>query len=185
MISRRISLLAGLASGLALSLAPATQAAAGLLHRFTNFHGASCQAGDPQTQFVTYGENGMMVKSTNTTPISVICSMPWSQDLSLLTLQKISVSLEFSSAPIGDGGFTPGCYLDIATINGGGLSQGVTQINNPGTATPEYVWIAVSSTTNPLPAWGTVVSSALYCQGLPAGVVITGYTIDTCLGVGC
>lgn len=184
MINRRISLLAGLASGLALSLAPATQAAAGLLHRFTNFHGASCQVGDPETQRVTYGENGMMVKSTNPSPISAVCSMPWSQDLSLLTLQKITVSLEFSSAPVG-GGFTPGCFLDIITINGGGLSQGVTQINNAGTPTPEYVWIAQSSSTNPLPAWGTVVSSALYCQGLPAGVVITGYTIDTCLGVGC
>jgi hypothetical protein len=185
MISRRISLLAGLASGLALSLAPATQAAAGQLQRFSNFHGASCQVGDPETQHVTYGENGMMVKSTNPSPISAVCSMPWSQDLVPLSLQKITVSLEFSSAPVGGGGFTPGCFLDITTLNGGGLSQGVTQINNPGTATPEYVWIAQSSNTNPLPAWGTVVSSALYCQGLPAGVVITGYTINTCLGVGC
>jgi hypothetical protein len=184
MISRSIVLLAGLASGLALSLAPANPAAAGLLHRYTNYHGSSCQANDPESQHVLYAENGMMVKSNNPSPISAVCSMPWSQDLSALLLNKITVSLEFSSAPVGSG-FTPGCYLDIVTVNGGGMSVRETQINRQGTANPEYVWVVQSSLTDPLPAWGTVASTALYCAGLPTGVIVTGYTIDTCLGLGC
>jgi hypothetical protein len=103
----------------------------------------------------------------------------WSQDQSLLATQKITVTVDWSSAPVG-GGFTPSCMFYLLTSNGGELWYNVSQINNPGTASPEYVFTAAATNVLPLPVYGTIMGSAFYCQNVPAGVGITGYTVETC-----
>jgi len=181
MIRRSVSV--SLVLGLAL-VAFARPAAA--VHRLTNVHGASCQPGDPETQHVLYSDTGMFIKSPVPTPpnISVACSVPWSQDFSATQpLQKIVVTLDWTCAPVPGGGtsFHPSCMFYMLTSNGGESWIPLTSINRDGTSSPEYVF--VSPSTMVLPAYGTVVGSALYCNDVPAGVGILGYTIDTCFAL--
>ncbi|HET6150343.1 MAG TPA: hypothetical protein VFH68_22580 [Polyangia bacterium] len=169
------------------------QASATVLRRLTNVHGSACQTSDPETQHAQYSDTGMLVKVPSTPsppPVSVACTVPWAQDQSLLATQKITVTLDWNSAPISTvATFNPSCMFYLLTSNGGELWYGLTLVNNPGTATPEYVFVAQATTTLPLPIYGTIVGSALYCNNVPVGVGITGYTVETCfatsLGSGC
>ena len=121
--------------------------------------------------------------------VSLACSVPWSQDASLTqSLQKVVVTLDWNSVPVSAPpatAFNPSCMFYFLTSNGGELWIPLTQVNNPGTSTPEYVFnSAISLAGTPLPAYGTVIGSALYCNNVPVGVGIFGYTIDTCFSSG-
>jgi hypothetical protein len=165
---------------LGLTTLASMKASAAVLRRLTNVHGSACQTSDPETQHAQYLDTGMLVKSATSPPVSLACPAPWAQDQSLLATQKITVTLDWNSAPLSGGSFAPSCMFYLLTNNGGELWYVVTQINNPGTATPEYVFVAQATTTLPLPIYGTIVGSALYCNNVPVGVGISGYTIETC-----
>jgi len=170
---------------LGITLAPAGSHAAPpvpvMLRRLTNIHGTACQVFDAETQHAQYQDTGMTIKMTSTPLVSVACPVPWSQDQSPTSLptQKITVSLEWTSAPVG-GGFSPSCVFYKQTNNAGGIWYGPPVINNPGTPTPEYVLTAAATTILPLPVYGTITGSALYCTGVPAGVGISSYMVETC-----
>jgi hypothetical protein len=156
------------------------------LHRLTNIHGSSCQTQDPQNQGAIYSDTGVLVKPTPPGAlVSVACPVPWSQDMSLTqSLQKVVVALDWTSVPVsGPVTFNPSCMFYFLTNNNGELWIPLTQVNNPGTANPEFIFNSqVSLAGTPLPAYGTVIGSALYCNDVPVGVGILGYTIDTCFG---
>ncbi len=176
---------------LTLSFAIAVSSSAdAAVHRLTNVHGSSCQSGDPQNQPVFYSDTGIMVK-TGTDPTAVVslaCSVPWSQDASLTqSLQKVVVTLDWTSVPVSGTApaFNPSCMFYFITNNNGELWIPLTQVNNPGTANPEYVFNSqISLSGTPLPGYGTVIGSALFCNNVPVGVGVFGYTIDTCFSSG-
>jgi len=175
---------------LALSFAIAVSGSANAaVHRLTNIHGSSCQSQDPQNQPLLYSDTGMLVKrgSDPSAVVSVACPVSWSQDASLTqSLQKVVVTLDWTSVPVSGGQtFNPSCMFYFITNNSGEIWIPLTQVNNPGTATPEFVFNSqISLSGTPLPAYGTVIGSALYCNNVPVGVGIFGYTIDTCFSSG-
>jgi len=180
---RALSFVSLFALGLPLALVARPAAAA--LHRLTNIHGSACQSSDPQNQPVVYSDAGMLIKvpmTPNPPPVSLACPVPWSQDFSVTqALQKIVVALDWTSAPVSTAtpAFNPSCMFYMLTNNNGELWVPLTSVNNPNTSTPEYVFVTQSGAV-PLPAYGTVIGSALYCNNVPVGVGILGYTIDTC-----
>ena len=168
-----------------LSFALISGSADAATHRLTNVHGSSCQPGAPETQHLIYLDSGMLISTTSTpAPISLACPVPWSQDLSLTQpLQKVVVTLDWSTVPTSGSPppFNPSCMFYFITNNYSELWIPLTQTNNPGTANPEFVFNSqISLAGTILPAYGTVLGSALYCTNVPVGVGIYGYTIDTC-----
>jgi hypothetical protein len=164
-----------------LSFALVSASAEAALHRFTNVHGSSCQPQTPKTQSMIYSDTGAVISTASTpAPISLACPVPWSQDMSATQpLQKVVVTLDWSLAPVS--GFSPSCMFYFILNNYSELWIPLTQINNSGTANPEYVFNSqISLAGTPLPAYGTVLGSALFCSNVPVGVGIYGYTIDTC-----
>ena len=160
-------------------LAPLPSQAITILRRLTNMHGSECQTADAETQHAQYSDTGILIKTDSTPMTSLACPTPWSQDQGLLATQKLTVTLNWISAPTG-GSFTPSCMFYLLTVNGGELFYGSPDIINPGTSNPTYVFTAAATATVPLPAYGAIIGSAVYCQNVPAGVGVTGYNIEAC-----
>ena len=151
--------------------------------RVSYSHGSSCQTNDPIAMPALYQDTGIQIKVTaGGLPASLSCPTTWSQDLNANTLQKIIVTLDWNSVPVSGGGsFAPTCTFYVLSLALGEVAYGLTQINNPGTPNPEYVFVAVPTVAFPLPAWGLVLGSGLYCTGVPQGVGVLGYSVQSCI----
>jgi len=130
----------------------------------------------------------MLVRTNPSGFVSLACSTPWSQDASLsVSLQKVVVTLDWNSVPVSTPTtFNPSCSFYFLLNNQSEIWIPLTLVNTlppASPAFPEYVFnstVNLSSTT--LPAYGTVIGSAVFCTNVPVGVGIFGYTIDTCFG---
>ena len=152
--------------------------------RVTYGHGSACQTNDPVVQPALYQDTGIQIKVTSSgQAASLSCPLSWSQDLNANTLQKLIVTLDWNSVPVsvGAGSFSPTCTFYVLSLALGEVAYGLTQINNAGTANPEYVFVALPTAVFPLPAWGLVLGSGVYCTGVPQGVGVLGYSVQSCI----
>ena len=153
--------------------------------RVTYSHGSSCQTSDPASQPALYQDTGIQVKVTSAGGMaSLSCPLTWSQDSSATnTLQKLIVTMDWNSVPVGasPGTFAPSCTLYLTTLALGEVAYGLTQINNAGTPTPEYVFVALPTLVQPLPPWGLLLGSGLYCTSVPQGVGVLGFSVQSCV----
>ena len=152
-------------------------------HRYQNFHGSACQTGDAHI----YSNAGISIPVTNSAQL--FCPVSWSLDATTSPLLEIFFTVSWSSAPVAvpsAAPFNPNCIFLMNTsngLNGGMFMPPLTSIIGEGTSTPTFVyhWKA-DPNLPPLVFYQNVIGSVLSCTTVPGGVVLNGYSVDSCLG---